>query len=214
MLVAAAAQTGGMMDLLTNTFSKGTATQSGHDDSGPWVLTVDTTGAGAVPFTINSATMNYHSWAVIFKMMGAGNRGWPLSMAVNSGVLIINTSIAYDLGNGTWWTATSTAIPGHTYFAFATNIVGTASLFRFGILIDLTTGQVWTNRVASTGGFPLTPAAAISQQSTFVSNERVYAMFVGGSPTPIPPAVQPGPGLPGVDVFNAIQADPWGLWYG
>ena len=201
-----------MIDLVTGAFQGGTTTLAGTDENGPYVYSNDSAGTGAVSFPVLAGSMGWHTWGVIFKLAAGSGRGYAISLAANTGIAIFSQSINFYIGGGGWGTAV-TGIAGHTYFAFTNNAVGTASLTKTGILIDLVNGQTWVMRASATGNFGITPIAACSLLGTFIINTRVYAIFASASAGPVPPALQPAPTFYSIDqIMNAIK-DPWGLWY-
>ena len=211
---AAVAQGKGMFDLVTQTFAAGSATLSNQDENGPYVYTTDASGSSLsqCAFPAPATTFNWQIWGGIFKVVGVTGRGYVLGINNTTGVALINNSISFYAGGGSW--ASFTGIAGHTYLAFTSNSVGTANLSKTAVLVDLTSGNIFTFRVASTGGFSINPVFAFAPFTTFVGGARVYALMAGGSQIPIPPAAQPAPTFYSQDQINAAIMDPWGLWYG
>ena len=207
---APVAQGKALVDLATGQVATNTTTLAGMDHNGSYIWSNDNAGTATVSLTGNPSTFNFMTMGCIFRLISASGRG-NVYATNNTGFFIINTTASFLINNGSWWSAA--LIPGHAYFCFLNNAVGTASATKTGVVVDLDTGQVQTIRAAASGNLQLGPILALQVISTFVQTTRFYAGFMTGSVL-IPPAVQPTATFGSIDQIMGGIADPWSLWYG
>lgn len=211
---AGVAQGKGVLDLVTNVWSGGSATLSGSDANGPYVYTTDTSGSGlgACSFAgISTNPLEFVTFGCILWLAPGAGRGYPLALITpNTAIWIVGQAIEFVQSGGN--AGSFTGIAGHTYLFVVRNAVGTASQQRYLYLLDLNTGIVQFTSSTSSGNFTLGPVVALSNTTTFQSLSRFYCGFATGSVL-VPPAVQPAATFYSIDQFMAGLADPWGLWY-
>ena len=208
---AAVVQGKSLVDLVTGQIATNTTTISGFDENGPYIWSNDAAGTATITLTAPATSFQFITWGCIFKVIGLGGRGYVYSAATgNTGIFVINSTIEFTISGGV--IASFPATAGHTYFAFANNAVATASKSRTMVLVDLTTGQVFTSVSTSSINVVLTPQALVPY-GTFTNSTRLYSSFASGSSL-TPPAVQPAACFYSIDQIISGLSNPWSLWYG
>ena len=214
-LFAAVAKGAGFLDLVSGAYATNAAVSSGIDMNGPWASSTTSTGTGAVSFPAPNVSYQFMTWGIIFRWtILAVSTQFPLSFGspANTGLVVNATNgISFYLINSGLFTLPVT-IGNGTYFCFMSNAVGTASLQRTMVIVNLTTGQIWITKSASINNINPTPSFILLNPVSNVNSLRLYAAFVTGSVL-VPPAVNPAATFYSIDqVMGGIQ-DPWGLWY-